>query len=661
VGYRTKSVIIDFGSVGGRLAHNAGQSQMEKRSMPQVARFGIFEVDLQARELHKRGLKVKLQEQPFQVLVALLEHPGEVVRREELRQRIWPSDTFVDFDNGLNGAINRLREALGDLANSPRFVETLPRRGYRFIAPVDKVDSLPEHTGGSHVIAPTNRRWPLAMGGVAAAILLALMLFGLNVADLRDRLLGRTAPRSIQSIAVLPLENLSGDSSQEYFADGMTEALITDLSKIGTLRVISRTSVMHYKGTKRLLPDVARELDIDAVVEGAVLRFGDRVRITVQLIRATPEKHLWAESYDRDLRDILTLQGDVARAIANEVQIRLSPHEQLGLTSRREVNPEAYEAYLKGLYEQKEWTEEANKKSILYFEEAVKKDPTYADAWAGLSGAYASASVAASITGWLPTQVATPKAKQAALRALQLDETLSEPHVSLALLMHGDWAWDAAKKELQRAIALDPNDADAHQLYGYHLTIMGQLDEAIAEMRRALELDPLAGNKHNSLGAALYLASRYDEAFEQFRQTPDPDVNSGQRHRRMAAIYERKGMQKEAQAELLTLLRLARREKLAALVEREYLASGYAEAKKTFLLEDLREAQRNAKHGQLAAFEIAGDYALLGEKDKAIEWLEKAFQQRDHLLIYLKSGDRFESLRDDPRFQDLLRRMKLAT
>lgn len=624
--------------------------------MPQFARFGIFEVDLRARELHKRGLKVKLQEQPFQVLAALLEHRGEVVTREELRQRIWPADTFVDFDNGLNGAINRLREALADLADNPRFVETVPRRGYRFIAPVARpaVPSGDDASEISSTATAARGHWPLIIGGAAAALLLALLLLALKVAGIRERLLS-TAAHPIQSIAVLPLENLSGDPTQDYFADGMTETLITNLGKFESLRVISRTSVMQYKRARKPLPEIARELNVDAIVEGTVLQSGDRVRITAQLIRAAPEKHLWAESYERDLRDILALQSDVARAIANEVQIRLSPHQQLRLAGHRQVNPQAYEAYLRGLHESREWTDEGTKRSIYYLEQAVQKDPNYGDAWARLSRAYANSSY----FGWQPREMANLKARQAALRALELDETLAEAHVSLAWLMQDEWDWAGARKELQRALALDPNYADAHQIYGFHLTMMGRLDESIAQMKRALDLDPLAGNKHNSLGAALYLAGRYDEAFEQFRQTPDPDVNSGQRHRRMADIYERKGMHNEAEAELLTLLRIAHREKVASLVERTYLTSGYAEAKKTLLREDLKQAQSKAKNGQPVAFQIAGDYAVLGQKDEAFQWLERAYQKRDPPLIFLKSGDRLESLREDPRFHDLLRRMGL--
>ncbi len=622
-----------------------------KASLEQSIRFAEFEVDPRAGELRKLGVKIKLQEQPFQVLAMLLEHPGEVVTREELQQRIWPADTLVDFENGLNKAINKLREALGDAAENPRFVETLPRHGYRFIASIDRVvEQQRGHLAkGGHVgVPPKSRRWLAAVGGAA---LLGSLLFSLNMAGLRERLFGNTAARPIQSLAVLPLVNLSGDPSQEYFADGMTEALITELGRPGTFRVISRTSAMHYKASKKPLPEIARELNVDGFVEGAVLRSENRVRITTKLIRVVPEKQLWAESYERDLGDILVLQGDVARAIAREVHILLSLQSQIRLASgRRQVNLEAYDAYLKGRYEASKWTAEGFRKSIQYFAQSIQKDPTYAEAWAGLATGYARAG----------SNGAYGKAKQAALRALELDETSPEAHTSLAIVENGEWAWAAARKDLQRAIALDPNNAEAHQFYGYHFLLMGRYDEAVAEIQHAVELDPFEGNKRNSLGAALFFAGRYDEALEQYRQTPDPDVNSATRHSRMAEIYAREGMRKEAITEVLTALRLAGKKDLAVLVEQKYLSAGYAEAWQTWFRGDIRELQRNAKDGQIPSFSIARDYALLGEKDKAFEWLEKAFQERDPPLIFIKpDGERYWDLQSDPRFKDLLRRMGL--
>jgi TolB-like protein/DNA-binding winged helix-turn-helix (wHTH) protein len=342
-------------------------------------RFAAFEVDLAAGELRKHGIRIKLQEQPFQILVLLLDHPGEVITREQLQQQLWPGDTFVDFDNSLNAAISKLRQALGDTAGSPRFVETLARRGYRFLAPVEgpTSDSPPAAPPPEpSTIFVRQRRLPrLWVGAAALLVLLAALaawLFGLNPAGWKDRLLGRS---SIRSLAVLPFENLSRDAEQEFFADGMHDALITSLAKIGSLRVISRSSVMQYKRAPKAMPKIGRELQVDALVEGTVLRSGDRVRITAQLIEAATDKHLWAESYEGDLRDVLRLQDDVARAIANEIKVTLSPQEQARLSGSRRVDPDAYQAYLRGRYYSDKRTPEDLSKGIEYLPAGDRKGP----------------------------------------------------------------------------------------------------------------------------------------------------------------------------------------------------------------------------------------------------------------------------------------------
>lgn len=617
---------------------------MQVLHRPRGIRFGPFELDLRAGELRKHGLKTRLQLQPFRVLALLLEHPGEVVTREELRQVIWPADTFVDFNEGLDATIYKLRNTLGDSSENPRFVETLPRRGYRFIARVEPVEVHPKRIRVHKLVT---------LAGVLTAIVLAV-IFGLNLAGTRDRLLSRTSNRRIRSLVVLPLQNLSGDPSQEYFVDGMTEALTTDLGKICALRVISRTSAMQYKGTHKKMSEIAKELNVDAAVEGAVLRSGERVRITAQLVEASSDRHLWAETYERDLRDALVLQDELALTIAKQVRVKLSVDEQTRLATAQSVDTEALEAYLQGREEWNNWTEESSKKSIKYFEQAVDKNPGYAPAWAGISDAYMLLHMfGAHSQTFAPPQETFQKAKTAALKAIELDPSLSEAHVSLASVLL--FQWTAGENELQRAIALNPSNAMAHQWYGYLLSAMGRFDEAIAEMKRALELDPLSSNKQNSLGATFYRAGRYDEALEHFREVPDADVNSAYRHNRMAAIYERKGMQKEAVAEMLTALRIKHQNELAANVQGEFTSSGYSSAKKTFLRGDLQENQKQVKDGLLPlAVTIAGDYASLGETGKAFEWLERAFREREHDLMYLKVDDRFAVLQSDPRFQNLL-------
>ncbi len=406
---------------------------------PRVVRFGDFEANLRSGELRRNGLKIKLADQSFQVLATLLENPGEVATRDELKQKLWAEDTFVDFEGGLNSAIKRLRDALGDSAEAPRFIETLSRRGYRFIHPVDR--------------------------------------------DTRADL-GR-----IQSIAVLPLENLTGDPSQEYFADGITDALITRLAQIGALRVISRTSVMGYKGKSKLLPEIAQELSVEAVVEGTVARSGNRVRITAQLVHASSDQHLWAMQYERDLTDILLLQAEVASAIADEVQVRLTPPERARLASARRIDPEAYDAYLRGRLHWNKRTEEGMKRGLELFQRALEKDPTYALSHAGVAECYNMLG----FWGVAAPHDVSPKAKAAASKALEIDENLAEGHAARAWVRFAyDWDWAGAEKELQRALELNPGYATAHQWYSHLLVYQGRVAEALAEVQRTLDLDPLS-------------------------------------------------------------------------------------------------------------------------------------------------------------------------
>ena len=430
-------------------------------------RFGVFELDLRAGELRKHGVRIRLQEQPFLVLAMLLEHPGEVVTREELQKKLWPADIFVDFDHGLNKAINKVRDALGDSAENPRFVETVARRGYRFMSEVKVVEvPLVRTPELERPIYPTaaDRKRPVAADERAAGKQLlpslawkisALVLILLVVALATWKLYPwNRPPPVIRSLAVLPLENLSGDASQDYFSDGMTDELITELGQIGDLRVISRTSAMTYKDTHKTLPQIAKELNVDAVVEGAVLRSGGRVRITAQLIMADTDKQLWAESYEGDLRDALTLQAQVARAITNQIQVNLNPQEQVALKVKV-VNPEAYESYLEGRYFWNKRTADGLKAALAYFNQAIDEDPNYAEAYSGLADTYAL------LGDWqyavMTTKEALPKAKAAANKALELDNTLGEAHNSLAFCLDGfDWDFDLAGREFRRAIALEP-------------------------------------------------------------------------------------------------------------------------------------------------------------------------------------------------------------
>jgi TolB-like protein/DNA-binding winged helix-turn-helix (wHTH) protein len=504
-------------------------------------RFGVFEVDLRAGELRKKGTRIRLQGQPFRLLVTLLKERGAVVTREELRRTLWAEDTFVDFDHSLGSAVNKLREALGDSATNPRFIETLPRRGYRFIAPFEAIGESENTPEGSEsppaqqqpapgnlpkagepddadrtAEVPVSRPRPFPWKIFAAALFLLSAGFMVFI-------LLRSRPQSlIRSLAVLPLENLSGDPSQEYFSDGMTDELITELGQIGELRVISRTSVMTYKGARKPLPQIARELNVDAALEGTVLRSGNSVRITAQLILASNDRHLWAHSYEVGLRDIFSIQQQVARSIAEQVRIKLNPNEQTQLNRSKAVNAEAYEAYLKGRYFWNKRTTEGLKKAVDYFNQSIEKDPICAQAYSGLADSYAL--MGDWEYGVLAPAEAFPKAKAAATRALALDNTLGEAHTSLAFVLDlFDWDWQAAEREYKQAIDLSPSYATAHQWYTWHLIVLGRNDEAIAEMRKAENLDPLSLIISADMADVLLVARRYDESIQQSRKTMEMD------------------------------------------------------------------------------------------------------------------------------------------
>jgi TolB-like protein/DNA-binding winged helix-turn-helix (wHTH) protein/Flp pilus assembly protein TadD len=640
---------------------------MESPPPNSVVRFGTYEVSLQSGEVRKAGLRIRVQQQPMKLLETLLEHPGEVVTREELRSRVWPNESFGDFDQALNIAIGKLRNALGDSAENPRFIETLPKRGYRFIADVSVLDAdtrpkrlesvagdLPATEPGNTLqgaglaVVPKRRLW--LTGRVIVALTIVLSLSILSAWLFRSR--GRPLT-GIRSLAVLPLENLSGDASQNYFADGMTDELITDLAQISALRVISRTSVMVYKGARKPLPQIARELNVDAVVEGTVLRSGDQVRITAQLIEASTDKHLWSQSYAGELRDTLALQNRVASAIADQIRINLTPQEQAALKNVKIVNPEAYESYLKGRYFWNKRTADGLKAALAYFKQAIEEDPKYAKAYSGLADTYAL------LGDWqyavMPPKVAFPEAKAAAIHALELDNTLGEAHNSLAFVLDGfDWDLDAGGKEFQRAIELNPGYATAHHWYAWHLSLLGRFDEAIVEMRKAENLDPLSLIINADLAELLGLAHSYDESIRQSRKTIEMDPNFALAHNQLAQAYLQKHMTAEAVAELQKAVKLSGDSPTCmANLARAYVASGKrGEAVK--LLDDLK---KRSSSGYSNAPEIAMIYASLGDTDQAMSWLEKGFEERFNPGVLLRPG--FDPLHSDPRFQNLLRRIGL--
>src|SRR5580658_4760861 len=571
-------------------------------------RFGVFEADLRTGRLMKNGKRVRLQDQPFRLLAMLLEEPRQLVTRETLRARLWPRTT-VDFDQGLNKAISKIRDALGDSAESPRFIETVARRGYRFLGDVTVVD---------------NKQSP-----------------------------SRAAEASIRSLAVLPLENLSGDASQDYFADGMTEELIARLGQIGALRVISRTSVMTYKNTHRPLAEIAGELNVDAVVEGSVLRAGDQVRITAQLIRVHDDRHIWAESYIGDIRETLALQSRVAVAIAGQVRATLNGQEQATLAASRAVDPDAFEAYLKGRYFLNKRTGVGLRTAISYFEHAIETDQTYAEAWSGLADSY-------TLSGdWkyvvLSRHDAFPKARAAVTKALALDDNLGEAHASLAFALDlYSWDWDAAEREYKRAIALNPGYATAHQWYAWHLIMTGRTAEAIVEIKKAESIDPLSLIISADVADAMCVAHLYDEAIRQSQKTLELDPNFAVGHYELGQALAQKHRHDEASAAFQRAIQLSGHSAAfdSNLAYVHGISGRTADAMK--IVENLRN--RLDRDPSIGA-DIALIHMGLGDHDAAMIWLNEAYDTRFKASILRRPA--FDPLRPDVRFKDLMHRIGL--
>jgi TolB-like protein/Tfp pilus assembly protein PilF len=576
-------------------------------SSPHLIRFGLFEVDTRSGELRQQGPKVNLQEQPFQALVLLLERPGEVVTREELNKRLWPEDTFVDFERGLNKAINKLRAALRDDPERPCFIETLPQHGYRFIAAVE------------------------------------------NPPSVHDRLLAQHPPQ-IDSLAVLPLENLSGDPAQEYFSDGLTEELICAVARIASLRVISRTSVMRYKGAHKSLPVIAKELRVDAIVEGTIARSDQKVRITAQLIYAPDDRHLWSGRYERELHDILQLQAEIAEDIASQIHKLVDPGQPPSVPARK-VHPQAYEACLKGIFFRDKMTPADLAKSTDHFTQAINLDPGYAQAYANLS----QAQFYLGLFGIGPASELFPKAKASAVKALELDETVAAAHNALAAVhILYEWDWAGAEAECLRALQLSPNDSVTHAHLADYMSIQERHDEAIAEYKLALEMDPISCLYIGFFGLILYRARRFDEAIAQCHKALEINPNYANALWFLALSLEQKGQLAESIEKFEKAFSLGAGPPCRALLGRAYALAG-ERAKAESILEELK----TLSHQQyISPFDIAVVYAGLGDLTSTFQLLEQAYQQRVFRIIEL-TFPMFDNLRPDPRWQDLVRRIGL--
>jgi TolB-like protein/DNA-binding winged helix-turn-helix (wHTH) protein/Tfp pilus assembly protein PilF len=640
-----------------------------------MVRFGAFEADLHSGELRKDGIKVKLEGQPFQVLAALLERPGQLVLREELQKQLWPDETFVDFEQGINAAVKRLRVALEDSADKPHFIETLPRRGYRFIGriengahpvstTVEESQLGPTFAAGDPVskdtLAPQTELTPisrarrrLVLVGLAATAACILLILGLNLGGWRDRVLGRPMAGEITSIAVLPLENLTGDPEQQYFVDGMTEALITELGKISALRVISRTSAMAFKDSKKPLPEIARQLGVDAVLEGAVARNGDRVRITARVMHLSQERTLWAQSYERDLREISALQSEIVRVVADEIRVKLLDQEQARLARVRPVNPRAYEEFLRGRYLQAKMNPADMRKALVYFQHALEIDPSYAPAYIGIVDAY---TIGGGFQLGVSLKQGVAKMKEAARKAVELDDTTAAAHYALAKVKYYEWDLPGADREFQRALELNPGDAQVRRHYGHYLIAMRRHADSTREMQHALALDPLSPLLATEVGWTYYYARQFPEAVKQARKALEMDGDFPYARLLLAQSLWLQGQFEEA-------LRSGypgpywpdgnRRAK-------EIYARGGVQALRHWVVEEHEKDIANGKPLAARALNhLAAAYAELGNNERAIVLLERAYQEHDPWLPMDMAAPRLDPLRSDQRFQDLLRRIGL--
>ena len=672
---------------------------------PQIVHFADYVLDLETAELRRNGTRIVLQDQPFQILTILIEAQGHLVTREELIKRLWSAGTFVDFDQSLNQAVARLREALADSASQPRFVQTIPRRGYRWIAsdPRSRGISISETHGTGQtelnhacieespqklerpltaadlsgerlqISGPIdenqNARFESAIGedsyGRAGSLSanvwqikrrvvytivfsLAFLTLVLWLISNSKSIFLRNDP--IRTLAVLPLENRSGDPAQEYFADYATDLLINQLGRYSALHVISRTSVMQYKKTHKSLPQIARELNVDGVVEGGVIRSGDEVAITAELIYAPTDTQIWAESYQENIGDLLKLQERIAAAIVNKVDNNLNRRQLPG--TNRSVDPRAFDDYLAGISQNT--SIDGLQSSIHYFDEAVRKQPDFAEAYAGLASSYLELGHMLA----LPPEESFSKAKASALRAISLDESLADAHSILGEtnLLY-DWDFVAAEEQARRAIELNPNKVVVHALYVEVLLARGRFDEAMQQVRIKEVLDPVGAKKSHSKAAVNYYMRRFDESITHSRRALLADPNSYAAHLWLGLALEQTHQFPAALAELEKAVELSHNEQWIGFVAHDLAVSGDKNGARKIL----RQFQARARTEYVSPWWLAVIYSGLGEKEHALYWLNRAYEQREHDLVFSNCWPFFDSLRGDNRFHDLLGRIGLTT
>jgi len=608
--------------------------------------FGPFELDAAAGELRKGGILVKLQPQPLRVLLLLAERAGTVVTREEIQRCLWSESTFVDFEHGINFSINQIRGALADDAEKPRYIETLPRRGYRFIATVEPMQQSVEPEPNVEAAGTTPWRSSFVAGLVAILLLVSYFAW--------RRIHPPTVPPPGRiMMAVLPFQNLTGDPKQEYLTDGVTEEMITQIGRLqpGRLGVIARTSVMGYKRGDARMDQIGRELGVQYVLEGSVRRDGERVRITAQLIQVKDQSHLWAREYEHNVKDLFALQDDVTAGVAEEIQARLALEPRNHAGRNHLVTPEAYDAYLLGRYSLNGRTAAGLHNAETYFHAAIAADPNYALAYTGLAESYLLMAANGSSLQGMSLQ-----ARTAAKKALTIDPTLGEPHAILGLIAQNhDWNWDESEREFKLAMALDPNDATPHHWYSGSLVVRGRFEECSREIAIARQLDPLSLVIRDAEAEWLYLARQYDDAIGKFDRTIDIDRSFSPAWVGRGLSYEQKGKWREALADMETARRLDDSPYNAAMLGEAYALSGDKSRAKQIL----RELQVRSKREEVSALYPAIVYAGLGEIDSAFSELEVAFEERATYLLGLKTAALYDPLRSDPRFDDLLKRMGL--
>src|SRR5437660_8318108 len=639
---------------------NARQ-EMSGGSTAQEFHFGEFTLDQSRYRLQRGAHFLRLEKIPMELLILLVQRRGELVSREEIAERLWGKDVFLDVDHGINTAIRKIRVVLRDDPEKPRFVETVVGKGYRFAAPVicnngdstQQVQPLPLLTqvaSGPVVLSAKKRVVSIRLRvlfGVATVLTLLTVILVLNRGSAKG-----TRQLAIRSLAVLPLKNLSGDPTQEYLADGMTEALIGRLSSIHDLRVISRTSAMQFKNTPLSVPEIAKTLHIDAIVEGSVIRDAGRIRVHAQLIRAATDEHFWSEIYDRELRDVLALQSEVAQSIARKVEITLTGEEHAMLTAARSVSPDVYESYLKGRFN-KNNTKAELEQSIVYFEGAIKKDPTFAAAYVGLADAYDSLGT---VFVGAPPAEARQKQMSAARKALELDPTIAEAHALLADVLQRRWQWAEAEAEYRRALDLNPSDSAAHVGFARWLLCQGRADDAVAWARRARDLDPL-GSVGTSIGYILFEARHYDEAIRAMRAVVGVRPEDASAYWYLGFALIANDQPEEAIPVLEKALSVSERSPgVMGVLIRAYAHSG----RRSDALRVLEELKKRSQTGYVPAGAFVNAYLGLGDKEQAFAWMERAYQERSNLLQFLKVHPFFDPLRSDPRFANLVRRVGLG-